>query len=33
MVLPMRPEGTSGLGEDELANLVTREGLIGTAAL
>jgi nitrile hydratase subunit alpha len=33
MVLPMRPEGADGLGEDELANLVTREGLIGTAAL
>jgi nitrile hydratase len=33
MVLPMRPEGTDGLGESELAALVTREGLIGTAAL
>ena len=33
MVLPMRPEGTAGLGEEELAALVTREGLIGTAAV
>jgi nitrile hydratase subunit alpha len=33
MVLPMRPGGTAGLAEDELAALVTREGLIGTAAL
>jgi nitrile hydratase len=33
MVLPRRPEGTGGLGEDELAALVTRKGLIGTAAV
>jgi nitrile hydratase len=33
MVLPMRPDGTAGLGEDELAALVTRDGLIGTAAV
>jgi nitrile hydratase subunit alpha len=33
MVLPMRPEGTDGLDEAELAALVTREGLIGTAAV
>jgi nitrile hydratase len=33
MVLPMRPDGTEGLGEGELAALVTREGLIGTAAV
>jgi nitrile hydratase subunit alpha len=33
MVLPMRPEGTADLGEAELAGLVTREGLIGTAAV
>jgi nitrile hydratase len=33
MVLPVRPEGTDGLAEDELAALVTREGLIGTAAV
>jgi nitrile hydratase subunit alpha len=31
MVLPARPEGTEGLTEDDLARLVTREGLIGTA--
>lgn len=33
MVLPMRPDGTHDLGEDQLAALVTREGLIGTAAV
>jgi nitrile hydratase len=33
MVLPLRPDGTAGLAEDELAALVTREGLIGTAAI
>ena len=33
MVLPRRPEGTEGLSDDELAALVTREGLIGTAAV
>ena len=33
MVLPRRPEGTDGLREDELAALVTRKGLIGTAAV
>ena len=33
MVLPRRPEGTAGLSEDELAALVTRKGLIGTAAV
>ncbi|MHB9753505.1 nitrile hydratase subunit alpha [Streptomyces sp. BYX5S] len=31
MVLPRRPAGTGGLGEGELAALVTRNGLIGTA--
>lgn len=30
-VLPQRPAGTDGLGEDALAALVTRNGLIGTA--
>ena len=29
LVLPMRPEGTEGLSEDELASLVTRDSLIG----
>jgi nitrile hydratase len=33
MVLPRRPEATDGLGEDELAALVTRNALIGTAAV
>jgi nitrile hydratase subunit alpha len=31
MVLPRRPAGTEGLGEPELAALVTRDGLIGVA--
>jgi nitrile hydratase len=31
MVLPMRPAGTEGLDESQLAALVTRNGLIGTA--
>ena len=31
MVLPTRPAGTDGLGADDLAALVTRNGLIGTA--
>ncbi|HQQ69702.1 MAG TPA: nitrile hydratase subunit alpha [Alicycliphilus sp.] len=30
LVLPMRPGGTEGLGEDELAALVTRDSMIGT---
>ena len=29
MVLPMRPEGTEDLGEEELARLVTRDSLVG----
>ncbi|MFJ5302183.1 nitrile hydratase subunit alpha [Streptomyces sp. NPDC088350] len=33
MVLPRRPEGTESLTEDELAALVTRNALIGTAAV
>jgi nitrile hydratase subunit alpha len=33
MVLPMRPTGTEDLDEAALAALVTREGLIGTAAV
>ncbi|MFI1159669.1 nitrile hydratase subunit alpha [Streptomyces sioyaensis] len=33
MVLPRRPDGTAGWSEPELAALVTREGLIGTAAV
>lgn len=31
MVIPLRPEGTEGWSEDQLARLVTREALIGTA--
>jgi nitrile hydratase alpha subunit len=31
MVLPMRPSGTEGLSEDQLASLVTRDCMIGTA--
>ncbi|HEY0403800.1 MAG TPA: nitrile hydratase subunit alpha [Blastococcus sp.] len=31
MVLPLRPPSTEGASEDELAELVTRNGLIGTA--
>ncbi|MGY1700802.1 nitrile hydratase subunit alpha [Geodermatophilus sp. SYSU D00766] len=33
MVVPRRPEGTEGLSEEQLAALVTRKGLIGTAAV
>jgi nitrile hydratase len=33
MVLPRRPAGTDKLSEDALADLVTRRGLIGTAAV
>ena len=29
MVLPMRPDGTNGMGEEELAKLVTRDSLVG----
>ncbi|ABG05244.1 nitrile hydratase, alpha subunit [Rubrobacter xylanophilus DSM 9941] len=31
MVLPMRPEGTEGMSEEELAALVTRDSLIGVS--
>ena len=30
LVLPQRPQGTGGMGEDELAALVTRDSLVGT---
>ncbi|HSM43058.1 MAG TPA: nitrile hydratase subunit alpha [Afifellaceae bacterium] len=30
LVIPMRPEGTDGLSEDKLADLVTRDSMIGT---
>ncbi len=32
MVFPMRPEGTEGMGEEELAGLVTRDSLVGVTA-
>jgi nitrile hydratase len=31
MVLPLRPDGTDGLAEDELVPLVTRDHMVGTA--
>ena len=31
MVLPARPPGSEGLGEEELAALVTRDSMIGVA--
>jgi len=30
LVIPQRPAGTEGLGEDELAALVSRDSMIGT---
>ncbi len=33
MVVPRRPAGTDGLAEEDLVGLVTRNGLIGTAAV
>jgi nitrile hydratase subunit alpha len=30
IVLPMRPSGTEGWSEDKLAELVTRDSMIGT---
>ena len=33
LVVPMRPAGTEALGEEELAELVTRDSMIGTAVL
>ena len=31
LVVPRRPEGTEHLGEEQLAALVTRDSMIGTA--
>lgn len=31
LVVPRRPDGTDELGEDELAGLVTRDGMVGVA--
>jgi nitrile hydratase subunit alpha len=33
LVIPQRPAGTEGLSEDDLAALVTRDGMIGTTRL
>jgi nitrile hydratase len=33
LVLPIRPEGTEGMNEDELAAIVTRDSMIGVAVL
>jgi nitrile hydratase len=33
LVLPRRPAGTEGWSEEQLAGLVTRAGMIGTAAV
>jgi nitrile hydratase len=33
LVLPERPPGTEGLSADDLATLVTRDGMVGTARL
>jgi nitrile hydratase subunit alpha len=30
LVIPERPQGTEGLGEEQLAELVTRDSMIGT---
>jgi nitrile hydratase len=30
LVLPMRPKGTDGWSEEQLADLVTRDSMIGT---
>jgi nitrile hydratase subunit alpha len=30
LVIPMRPEGTDGMSEEALADLVTRDSMIGT---
>ena len=33
LVLPMRPDGTEGMSQEELAALVTRDAMIGTAVV
>ena len=33
LVLPMRPPGTEGLNEEQLAELVTRDSMIGTGVV
>lgn len=32
-VLPLRPEGSEGLSEEELAALVTRDAMVGVATV
>jgi nitrile hydratase len=31
LVIPVRPDGTEGLSEEELASLATRDSMIGVA--
>jgi len=31
MVLPMRPEGTDGWSEEQLASIVSRDSMLGVA--
>ena len=33
LVLPRRPEGTEDMNEEELADIVTRDSMIGVAVL
>jgi nitrile hydratase len=33
LVLPMRPPGTDGMGEEQLADLVSRDAMIGTGVV
>lgn len=33
MVLPRRPDGTEGMSESELAELVTRDSMVGVERL
>jgi nitrile hydratase subunit alpha len=33
LILPMRPEGTAGMSADQLAALVSRDAMVGTAAV
>jgi nitrile hydratase len=33
LVLPMRPEGTAGVSAKQLAELVSRDSMIGTAVI
>jgi len=33
LVLPMRPAGTEGMNEEQLAEIVTRDSMIGTGVV